>query len=299
VVLAFIDGETAQVFHIVDELSYWYPQPHAQYAAWSAKEMPLDDAERALLAKHAKLRAKRGWGGLDQAFEVNAPIEEAVRAAREKKLLSAADAENERALLEHFAPRLTPFLLSQREVIAGFEARLAAALPRVAPMIARLGRFCETSETLSLRAVVVPTAAPVEGEGRVTRASIVLEIAPGDDSVGVFLHHLAHALLLQRRGTIAVGAGKCDEAIDDDTVEEGLAYAFAPGLTRGAGAGADPLRDLTEVDRARSLRDPRVRAERLGLAVRTELSAALEGGHETIGSFLPKVCEAWGNVAKP
>jgi hypothetical protein len=94
-----------------------------------------------------------------------------------------------------------------------------------------------------------------------------------------------------------MAVGKCDEAVDDATVEDGLAYALAPGIL-GADDG-DLLRDLVDADHDATLRDPRVRAERLGLAVRTELSAALEGGHETIGSFMPKACDAWANVAKP
>src|SRR5580698_5413614 len=58
VAFTIVDGETAQVFHLVDELSGWYPRAHAEYAAWAKTQMPLDDAERAMLAKHAKLRAK-------------------------------------------------------------------------------------------------------------------------------------------------------------------------------------------------------------------------------------------------
>jgi hypothetical protein len=262
--------------------------------------MPLDDAERALLAKHAKLRAKRRWGSLDQAFEVNVPLLEALQGAREKKLLGALDAEDERVLLEHFATRLAPFLHAQHDAIVAYEARLVSELPQVAPLLARLGRFCEVTEALPVRAVLVPTPAlpaAAEAEGRVARAAITVEVSAGDDPLVSFFHPLAHAVLLQRRGTIAMGAGTCDEAVDDETLEDGLAYAFAPGLVHPS--DRDLLRELTEGDRARPLRDPRVRAERLGLAVRTELSVALEGGHETVHSFLPKACDAWANVTKP
>jgi hypothetical protein len=123
---------------------------------------------------------------------------------------------------------------------------------------------------------------------------MVLEVPSGDDTVSAFFHYLSHVVLLQRRGTIAMAAGKCEEAIDDETIEDGLAYAIAPGLTQ-----PDQLPALVEADRTGTLRDPRVRAERLGLALRTELSAALEGGHDTVGTFMPKVCDAWANVAKP
>jgi hypothetical protein len=302
VALTLIDSQTAQVFHVVDELSGWYPRADPAYVAWAKKEMPLDDAERAMLEKHAKLRAKRRWGGLDQAFEVNQPIADAVRSAVDKKLLTAADGDDERALLDHFSERVAPLLASRKTAIDAFEASLASQLPRLLPPLAQLGRFCEITDTIAVRAVLVPSAAAEAGgrEGRATRTSIVVEIPTGGDAVPAFLHHLAHAILLHRRGTIALAtanSAKCAEPVDDATLEEGFAYAFAPGLV-GAGEG-DALRDLVERDRAGSLADPRVRAERLGLAMRTALSAALEGGHETISSFLPKACEAWANVAKP
>jgi hypothetical protein len=294
IALTLIDSRTAQVFHIVDELSAWYPEAHRQYAEWATKEMPLDDAERTMLAKHAKLRAKRRRGGLDQSFNVSGSVPEAARGAVEKKLLAVLDASDEQALIEHFEPRLRPLLESQAKVITELEAKVATELPRVAPLLARLGRFCEVTETLPIRAVLVPSPSAARGEGRATRTTMVLEVPAGEESVSAFFHYLAHVVLLQRRGTIAMAAGKCDEAVDDETIEEGFAYAIAPGLTQ-----PELLPALVEADRAASLRDPRVRAERLGLALRTELSTSLEGGHDTISSFMPKVCEAWANVAKP
>ena len=295
--LNFIDAPTAQVFQIVDALSRWYPRANREYAEWASKEMPIDEGERAMLALHAKLRAKRRWGALDQAFNVGSSIGDAARAAVEKKLLTVPDAENERVLLQHFEGRLGPFLLAQQASITAFEARLVPEIQRASPLLARLGRFCEVTETLPLRAVLVPDPVKGEGGGRAGRGTIVIEVASPDAAVLAFFHHLAHALLLQRRGTIAIAAGKCDEAVDDETLEDALAYAFAPGLVH---TGArDVLRELVDTDRPSSLRDPRVRAERLGLAVRTELSGALEGGHETIGAFMPRVCDAWANVTKP
>jgi hypothetical protein len=256
--------------------------------------MPLDDTERTMLAKHAKLRAKRRRGGLDQSFNVSVSVPDAARGAVEKKLLALVDAADEQALIEHFEPRLRPLLESQAKAITELEAKVASELPRVAPLLARLGRFCEVTETLPIRAVLVPNPSSARGEGRATRTTMVLEVPAGEDSVAAFFHYLSHVVLLQRRGTIAMAAGKCDEAVDDETLEEGLAYAIAPGLMQ-----PDLLPQLVDADHAGSLRDPRVRAERLGLAVRTELSAALEGGHDTLGSFMPNVCDAWANVAKP
>lgn len=248
-----------------------------------------------MIAKHAKLRAKRRRGGLDAVFDVSAPIAEAARAGVEKKLVTAADAADEEALLEHFEPRLQPFLGSQAKTIVALEARIATELPRAAPLWQRFGRFCEVTETLPLRAVLVPSPAR-RGAGRASRTTIVIDVPASEDALPTFFHYLSHALLLERRGTIAVAARKCD-GIDDQTLEDALAYAFAPGLVP-PGEG-NRLGELVDTDRAGSLRDPRVRAERLGLAIRSELSAALEGGNATLASFLPNVCDEWAKLAKP
>jgi hypothetical protein len=296
IALTVIDSPTAQVFQIVDELSGWYPEANTEYAAWAKKELPLDDSEREMIAKHAKLRAKRRRGGLDAAFDVDAPIVEAARAGVEKKLLTAADAADEEALLEHFEPRLQPFLASQAKAILALEAQIATELPRAAPLWQRFGRFCEVTETLPLRAVLVPSPAR-RGGGRASRTTILVEVPASEDALPTLFHYLAHAVLLERRGTIAVAGRKCDERIDDQTLEDALAYAFAPGLVP-PGEG-DRLRELVDSDRAGSLREPHVRAERLALAIRSELSAALEGGNATLASFMPNVCDEWAKLAKP
>ncbi len=297
--VAFVDSRAAQLFHVVDELSGWYRAAHAQYAEWAARDVHLEQSERAMLAKHAKLRRKRRRGGLEQAFEVDLPLRDAVRTAVEKKLLTPEDAAEEQALLEHFEPRLAPLLDASAKPIADLERRLADAVPRASTVFSRLGRFCEVTEPLPVRAVLVPSPTPEGAIGRATRASIVLEVPTSEDAVTTFFHHLSHTVLQQRRGTIAMGIEKCDEATDDATVEDALAYAVAPGMLSGGGPGADALGELVLADKDASLRDPRVRAERLGLALRTELGAALEGGHDTMGTFVPKVCDAWANVAKP
>ncbi len=296
----------------MDELSAWYPpssapsssgaRAHSAYAEWATAALPLDDGERAMLARHVKLRAKRGWGALDQAFAVDAPVAAAAEAAAaaQKRLLAPADAEDERALLEHFAPRLDAAPRREEGTIAAVEAALASELARAAPLFAQLGRFCEVTETVPVRAVLVPSPASVPDEGRLARRAIVLEIAASPtatrDAVAALLHLFADGVLVQRRGSIATGARKCAEPVDDETLEAGLAYAFAPGLVHPA--GSDLLRDAVAAEQRSPLRDPRVRAERLGLALRTELSAALEGGSETLGAFLPTACDAWANVVR-
>jgi hypothetical protein len=106
VVVTVSDSWTAQVFHIVDQLSEWDDACHRQYGRWAAKALNLEQQERKLLEEHARLRRARGWGhGFEQAFYVDDSIEVAARKAIERKLLSAEEALAERAILEHFAPK--------------------------------------------------------------------------------------------------------------------------------------------------------------------------------------------------
>src|SRR5215510_3325641 len=76
--LTVSDSSTAQVFHIVDQLSEWDQYAHKQYGRWAARELALGDEDRRLLQRHAELRRVRGWGkGFEQAFLVDASIDRA------------------------------------------------------------------------------------------------------------------------------------------------------------------------------------------------------------------------------
>jgi hypothetical protein len=53
--VAVSTSRTAQLFHIVDQLSGWSPYCHRQYGRWFAQHRPLDDEDRRVLAAHAAL----------------------------------------------------------------------------------------------------------------------------------------------------------------------------------------------------------------------------------------------------
>lgn len=115
-VLVVSDSPTAQVFHIVDQLSEWDQYAHKQYGRWAARALALTQDDRMLLRQHAALRRGRGWGkGFEQGFLVDATIERAAREAVTAGWLSAAEAASERAILEHFAPKLAPLLTEHTE----------------------------------------------------------------------------------------------------------------------------------------------------------------------------------------
>src|SRR5688572_26357304 len=75
VVLAVSDSPTAQVFHIVDQLSEWDAFTHRQYGRWARTALTRDQEYRRLLQQHAELRRSRGRGkGFEEAFLVEDSI---------------------------------------------------------------------------------------------------------------------------------------------------------------------------------------------------------------------------------
>ena len=293
--ITFIHGPTAQLFHVVDELSAWHPRSLNPYVAWAATELPLDDAEHALLAAHAKLRRKRRWGAIDQAFDVEAAVDDAAKAAALGKHLTAADAEAERTLLTHFAPRLMPLVEAQASALSSVEEHFKETLPDFAPVATALGRLCEVTEDVPVPIVLAPDPSPTDGGSRFESNVLVVEVTSDDDPLPTLVHELFHALLMRRRSSFAIAATKCDEPIDEETLEEGVAYALAPGLMHAA--GTDPLADLVKSVEGNRRAEPQVRDVRLGLALRDDLRAAL-GGADTLVSFLGRACDAWAQVAK-
>ena len=63
--LSVSDSSTAQVFHIVDQLSEWDQYAHKQYVQWAAKSLKMTSEDQELLRKHAELRRARGDGDTD------------------------------------------------------------------------------------------------------------------------------------------------------------------------------------------------------------------------------------------
>src|ERR687883_32917 len=71
VLISVSDSRTAQVFHIVDQMSQWDSDVHHGYVRWANRTLHLSQEDQKLLQRHAELRRPRGWGnGFEQAFYV-------------------------------------------------------------------------------------------------------------------------------------------------------------------------------------------------------------------------------------
>jgi hypothetical protein len=182
IVITVSDSRTAQVFHIVDLLSEWDEFCHRQYGRWATRTHLLDEQDRKLLQSHAQLRHVRGWGkGFEQAFYVESSIEVAAENAVETKLLSPEEAATEKAILLHFAPKLSDLLTKGAPQINSFKDRLVVEGKQIVPFVQKLVRFSETEKTVRVPLFLVTNPEENNGGGGFSGGRLVLEIEDKPD----------------------------------------------------------------------------------------------------------------------
>jgi hypothetical protein len=284
-------SRTAQLFHIVDQLSAWDPHCREEYR----RRIPLTLADEKVLAPYALLRRARGWGGgLEQTLYTVWGLDEALFEGVRASRITGEEALLLRATLLHFAPRIDALLVLHREELAVFAASLEPE--RLATAAKTLGRFCGV-EKLSVPCFLVAGPGRRFGGGY-NGGRLVLEVPRGQDPRTVLLHEVAHAFFQTRREEIAKVAAKTT-GLDEETLSEGLAYAFAQGLHHGG--KSDPLARRVEEHRARGegldARRSGARFRIYALALRPVLAKSLES--ESLAEFLPRAAEVWrGLLAK-
>jgi hypothetical protein len=298
VVISVSDSRTAQVFHIVDQMSQWDSSVHHGYVRWANRTLNLSQEDQRLLQKHAELRRVRGWGnGFEQAFYSDDSIEAASQHAVEKKLLSADEAGTEKIILLHFAPILSGMLNRSTPQIIAFRARLNVEAKRIAPVVKNLVRFAEIKGRLRLPLFLVSNPAEGSGGGGFNGGRLVVEIQGEPDPLPILLHECLHALLWQYKEAIRVAAESV--GLSWGELNEGIAAAFSPGLTDNF-QGADLLAEnLTRnFQRGASASDGYAQSKKymVALIIRPLLRSALKED-ETFGSFLPKVVSKLGKFS--
>ena len=289
-------SRTAHLFHVVDQLSAWSEFSHRQYASFFE---PLDDRDRELLAKHVAVRNDRPWGqGLEQTFYTPADLETALREGVKVGWLTAAQARTEREVLTHFAPRIERLLANERGTLERFRTRLADKASDLERFSEKLSRFCHgVRPTVPVYLLANPSDDSIGGGyngGRLT-----LEVPRVRDAYPSFLHEIMHAFLDGEKPRIE-GAAKKVNGLDAMTLNEGIAYALAPGLIHADSDGPDPLARQVASDLAsmKPLDDAYTRFNRFGLALRPLLKQALEHETATLESFLPRATDAWRVVTE-
>jgi hypothetical protein len=293
-VLLVSDSPTAQIFHIVDQLSLWDVYTHKEYSRWAEKTRLLDQRDRELLQQHTEIRKKHGWGrGLEQTFLVDDSIENAAAKGVAAGLLSQEEGNAERDILLHFAPKLEPLLQERRGAIAAIQKEIVAERAQLSPLVKQLAHFGEVNEPPTVQAFLVSNAEDKDGGGGANGGRLVVEV-PLRDPIGVLLHESLHQLLRSKEG--AIKAAAAEAGIDFTLLKEGIAYALYPGVTATTDQGDQLAQDLVRMQlRNTPASDRFLQFDQLAIVIRPLLKAAL-AHDETITTFLPKATAKWRAV---
>lgn len=287
-------SRTAQLFHVVDQLSQWSPFCHRQYGRWLSTRGPLTEDMQAALEQHRQLRSKHGWGqGLEQALYTDLDLDRALQVAVETRLLTEAEAAAERSALLALAPRLEPlFAEAPQQRLRALADSLRQEQERLAVFAAKLARFTVT-ERVEVPVFLVANPAEHDCGGGFNGGRLVLEPPLLDDVRPILQHELLHAFLEPHQDFLK-GMCRGVPGLDPETLNEGICYALAPGLLHDDKV-ADPLLAAVAEDLRRgvAMTDPLARFRRFGLAVRPLLRPLLDEQVGTLVQFAPKAVDAW------
>jgi len=289
-------SRTATLFHVIDQISAWDEATHAQYRRYFERVYgPFSARDRDLLAKHAGVRRRRGWGGgLEQAFYTHLDLESAIKTALEQGYLTAEHAATETEVIMHFAPKVKEIMQEEMKTVLAFRQRLVSELDRLRNFSKQISRFCHGVQ-LTMPVYLMVNPADRDHGGGYNGGRLTVEVPRAYDVMPVFLHELMHAFIGTQREYVEKAAQDV-EGLSRSILNEGICYALSPGIIHAEPSGSDPLLKSVVVDvlAGKTLQDggyPRDR--RYGLALRPLLRQALEDETQTLKSFLPKAVHAW------
>jgi hypothetical protein len=207
------------------------------------------------------------------------------------------------AVLRNLAPRLDPFLLRGRGAVERFRRRLAQQLPQLASIADPLARLAGPAVRSRVPLVLVPSPGGGNGGGGFNGGVMVVEVPESGSAMVTFVHEAFHVLLEPRLSALQRAATACRvpmgaTPVDLETLAEAMAYALAPGMYH-AGPERDPLRTAAERLTIPGWQSqPYARFQRLGLAVRPLLAAALRG---QLGwaPLVAGACREWQGLVSP
>jgi len=291
--LAVHVSKTAHLFHVVDQLSAWSEFCHRQYLAYFERlEGGISRADRDLLAQHTVLRKAHGWGGgLEQTLysplELEAALAEGVRAGH----LTAAEAEIERRVLKHFEPRVERLLSDEAAALHRFKESLPGGQSNLIAFAESASRFASGARiTVPVYLIVNPDDS--RSGGGYNGGRLTLEVSRNAQPVGLLYHELFHAFLREREGEIKRAASTVS-GLDAETLAEGLAYAYSPGLMPASDSDSLALTAASYLAKDGPLKEAYGRFNLYGLALRPLLKEALRDPRQTLTTFLPRATDAW------
>jgi hypothetical protein len=164
---------------------------------------------------------------------------------------------------------------------------------QIVPFVQKLVRFSETEKTVRVPLFLNLVTNPEEGNGGggFSGGRLVLEIEDKPDPLPTLFHECLHTLLFRQKDAIEVAARSV--GLRWDALNEGIAYALAPGLTDNK-EEFDSLSEslVRAVLKGTPATDSYVQFYMVAVVIRPLLRAAIETG-ETFTTFLPKAVDKW------
>jgi hypothetical protein len=290
-------SQTAQVFHIVDQVSEWSEFSHRQYGRYFRASDGLSEDERKALAEHSSIRKKYGWGhGPEQAFYTPLTLEAALTQAVENGYLTESEAAVERRVFSVFRPRVERLINDSLSVLKGFVAELSDRQSDLTAVANEVASFVGATPGRAIPCYLIANPDDASIGGGYNGDFLTLEIPRNRDAYPTFLHEILHAFVDKQRPMLEEAVGQVP-GLTFETLNEGLAYAFSPGIHH-TGDG-DPLRQQvsTYLARGTSMNDSCARFNLYALALRPLLKDALNRG-ERLPAFLPRALDAWRAVTE-
>jgi hypothetical protein len=291
--LEFYVSRTAHLFHIVDQISQWSEFCHQQYLPYfDGLDGGLSEVDRDLLGQHVAIRKSHGWGGgLEQTFYTTLDLESAMEQGVKAGWLTVSEAQTERRVLSHFEDRIMRLMSQERTTLQRFQQQVSGQRSNLAATANTLSHFVGGAKlTVPVFLIANPDDARIGGGYNGER--LTLEIARKRDEYPSLLHELFHAFIRARRQALEAAMVSVP-GVDTETLSEGLAYAFSPGLVGEGDADSLLATAANYLAKGSSLNDSYTRFHLYALALRPLLKDAFADPRLTLDSFLPRAIDAW------
>ena len=286
-------SETAQLFHVVDQISQWSEFSHKQYVRYfESRGGGLNESDLRILAEHVAIRKRYGWGrGPEQVFYTPLDLDEALKAGVASGHLTAGEADTERRVLTYFRPRVKR-LVSESKPLDEFVREFARQQSNMTAFAAEVARFIGNTPEKPIPFYVIANPDDTNAGGGYNGGKLTLEIPRKRDVYPDVLHELFHAFVETKRAEVETAA-RSVPGLDFQTLNEGLAYALSPGLHHTG--DSDQLRATVSayIAKGSPLSDSFTRFNFFALALRPLLNEALADPHQNLESFLPRAVDAW------
>ncbi len=291
-------SRTAQVFHIVDQLSRWSKNCHKQYLSYfgGSDGSELSDDDQAMLQKHVSVREKHDWGqGLEQTFYAPLSIKEAAQEGVTGGLLTAEEAATEVEVLEYFAPKVELLIQKELPTLTKFRDQLKTERVPIALFTRQLSRLCGNRRYKAAVYLIV-NPHDVSFGSAVAGGRMIVEIPRYGDAYTTLVRNLLSVFVEQYQDDINKSVTGV-EGLDADTLTDAIGEAMVPGLLRPEGADDVLLNRVAhDLETKKSLTEPGVRTQRFALMIRPALAAALADKSQTMSAFLPHAVDIWRSM---